>query len=110
MKSKSELSEARKNSLVRGQTDRQRLSHNSVIKGREDDRNLGVKSLVLALFLILRCDLRQVMTQVTLDLSVPTMQGCHGGTWASVEDRRFMDKGFALNTTCLSPFTQVSPV
>ena len=39
----------------------------------------------------------------SLDLSVPTMQGCHGGTWASVEDRRFVDRGFALNTTCLSP-------
>lgn len=58
--------------------DRQRLSHNSLIKEQKKNKNLGVKSLVLALLLILMCDLGQAMTQVTLDLRVPT---CVAGVW-----------------------------
>lgn len=57
---------------------RQRLSHNSLIKEQEKNKNVRVKSLVLALLLILMCDLGQAMTQVTLDLSVPT---CVTGVW-----------------------------
>lgn len=57
---------------------RQKLSHNSLIKEQEKNKNWGVKSLVLALLLILMCDLEQAMTQVTLDLSVPT---CVTGVW-----------------------------